>query len=265
MLRALSELTRLSTISDLGKKVEGIKFNATLPVTIKIKEQITKSEFLLDIGNKKQIKTKSELPLELGKRYWGVLKEHPQTKSISISKLLKQPHFFQNLKNSKLPIVKEQNIDYILKSQNPKEVMKEFLLDNLSKATSRHQFLTISSMVHALEQNVFSFVMTNNKKESILQFRTKKSKKDHSKDKDKRVEEQSIEFYAAFENLGPIEGEVEIVGEEKRLTLYVHYENSLNFLKEELVNLNLQTFLYKKEGKIYPFFEYPSSLLDLKG
>ncbi len=266
MLRALSELSRLSGIAELGKKIDSssIKFNATLPVTIKIKEIIREKEFLLDIGNKKEIKTKSEIPLERGKKYWGVLKEHPKTKAIMISNLFKQPQILQqNSKKLQLPLMNMDDLEHIFSEQKPKEVMKFTLLTKLANSNSRHEFLSLSNMLQALNENVFSFILSQNSKEGVIQFRARREKKRaNKKDKESDVK---IDFYAAFENLGPIQGVIELVGEERRLTLYIQYENSLEFLKKELNNLDLQTFLYKKEGNIYPLFEYQSSLLDLKG
>jgi len=51
----------------------------------------------------------------------------------------------------------------------------------------------------------------------------------------------------------------------RKLSLYLYYENSLKFLEKELKSLDLEGFLYKKEGKISPLYEYGESLLDVKG
>ncbi len=263
MLRALSELTRLSGISDLGGKVEGIKFNATLPITIKVKEQLKPKEFLLDIGRREQIKTKSELPLDVGKKYWGVLRENQQTKQISLSNLLKQPTHLQHSKNSIFPSMTIKELREVLESKNPKESLKFNLLTKLANTTSKQEFLQLTNSLNALQENIFTMVLTQNHKESFLQFKKRRSKSKRAESNFK--ESVIIDFYAAFENLGPIEGVVEMIEGEMRLKLFIFYENSLIFLQKRLKDLDLQTFLYKKEGNISPLYEYPSSLLDVKG
>jgi len=120
-------------------------------------------------------------------------------------------------------------------------------------------------MLNVLQDNLFSFVFTHNQKETLFQFRKQKSKKKDKNLSNEEEEKGSIEFYAAFENLGPVEGVIELIDGMSRLTLYLFYENSLVFLKSQLQNLDLETNLYQKKGKIFPLHEFGNSLLDLKG
>ncbi|RUM65870.1 MAG: hypothetical protein DSZ06_04340 [Sulfurospirillum sp.] len=266
MIRVLSELSRLNSISNLGKVVKGeINFNTTLPISIKVKEQVKSNLFMLDIGRKEQIQTKSELPLDVGKKYWGILKQEPKSKSVSISNLFIQPKILQSKLDQGNLRFDIQTLKNVLESNNPKETIKQNLLHQLSTATSKEQFLLTTNLLNALQDNLFSFVLTHNQKETFFQFKKQKSKKREKKDQQDDNQNGSIEFYAAFENLGPLEGVVELIDGISHLTIYLFYENSLEFLKNELKNLSFETNLYKKKGKIYPLYEYGNSLLDLKG
>jgi len=74
-----------------------------------------------------------------------------------------------------------------------------------------------------------------------------------------------IDFYAAFEHIGPVEGVVEVHGDIRRLTLYLYYEESLVFLQKELEALDFEGRLLPKKAQITPLYEPVSSLLDIKG
>jgi len=74
-----------------------------------------------------------------------------------------------------------------------------------------------------------------------------------------------MDFYAGFSNLGPVEGVVEVKKDIKTLSLYLYYENSLEFLKRELNSIDMQVKLYKKDSSIEPLFNLAPSLLDIRG
>ena len=65
--------------------------------------------------------------------------------------------------------------------------------------------------------------------------------------------------------MGPVEGVVSVVGDERRVSLSLFYEESLEFLKNELEHLDLEGVLYKKDKQIEPLYELATSLLDLRG
>ena len=139
--------------------------------------------------------------------------------------------------------------------------MKFGLLEKMAHATSKQEFMTLSNMLQAINENVFTMLLAHDNKETLFQFKKRKSK-DKS---DEKSEDSKIDFYVAFENLGPIEGVVEVIDGVRKLSLYLYYENSLKFLEQELKNLDLEALLYKKKGKITPLYEYGESLLDVKG
>ena len=76
-------------ISKLGKilktlnRLEGIKeFNATLPVKIEVKKEINPIRYLIKLGNR-EIETKSNLPLVVGKKYFAQIKEFKSSSILS--------------------------------------------------------------------------------------------------------------------------------------------------------------------------------------
>jgi hypothetical protein len=102
-------------------------------------------------------------------------------------------------------------------------------------------------------------VLKEGEQNTMFQFKKRKKSNNEAKD------DAKVDFYAAFEHLGPVEGVVSVVGDERKLSLSLFYEDSLEFLKNELGNLDLEGLLYKKDSTIEPLFELSTSLLDVKG
>jgi hypothetical protein len=258
MIHALGALAKIEAI--LAKiDPTTIKFNTTLPLTVDVKKELAPQKFLLQIGNK-EMTTKSMQELEVGKAYWGIMKEDVKLKAHTLTQLLQKPHLLQSQKRL-FPTFNPQQLEALLESEKPKEMMKFILLEKMAQATSKQEFMSLSNMLQALHENVFTFVMTHQQKETLFQFK-KRPNKNH---KNQEEDEVKIDFYAAFEHLGPVEGVVEVIEGVRKLSLYLYYENSLKFLQKELKSLDLEGFLYKKEGKITPLYEYGQSLLDVKG
>ena len=257
----LGNLSPLAKIENILAKINSstIKFDKILPVNIDVKEKLEAKTYLLQVG-KKEMTTKSMVDLEVGKQYWGVMKEDAKLKSLSLSQLLEKPQLLQG-KKSLLPNLSLQKLEQLLTSENPKEAMKFGLLEKMTNATSKQEFMTLSNMLQAVNENVFTMLLAHDNNETLFQFKKRKSKESDDASK----EDVKIDFYAAFANLGPIEGVVEVIDGVRKLSLYLYYENSLKFLEKELKSLDLEGFLYKKEGKITPLYEYGESLLDVKG
>ena len=254
----INSIKALAKLDALANSTKITRFNSLLPMKIDVVENLMNGKYKLLIGTK-LLETKSNLKLEVGESYWGEMKEDMKTKNLSLSNLLKQPKLLKHLKH--IPKFSTEKLADILTKENPKLELKTTLLEHLSKSTSKSEFMTTTSMVNALEQNVFTFVMSQNGKEAIFQFK-KRSPKKSSKTE---LENTKIDFYAAFENLGPVEGVVEVKDEVKSLSLYLYYENSVKFLLRELNNLDFNAKIYKKDKKIEPLFYVSPNLLDIRG
>jgi len=235
-------------ISQVGKILKATnrlnmptEFNATLPIDIVVKKQLNPIRFLLQLG-KKEVETKSYTPLEVGAKYKA---EILQTDSkIEIKNLTKLPNIF-----NKFPDTIEYSIDDLLKD-NPLESNKKyksFLLNHLANATTKDEFLFYSQMLLAFNQEIKHLFIKDEKK-ALIQFKHKKRK---------------INFYAYFENLGPIGGEIYLT-DEIYMILMVEFQNSFSFLTKYTNELNFNITI--KNEKTKPLFEIEenNSLLNLK-
>jgi len=253
MIRSISKLAK---INSLLNEIKITKFNSLLPIKIDVLNKLESGKYQLLVGSK-PLETKSDMKLDVGESYWGVMKDDPHL-GIILSRLLKQPKLLKNMPY--LPKLNYEDFEAILNSPNLKKNYKLFLLDHLQKASSRSEFLTTVSMIEALNNGVFTFILPYYGQENIFQFKKSPS----SKKNQKRNDLEKIDFYVAFSNLGPIQGEIEVKNDIRTLKLYVYYESSLELLKNNKKELDMKIFLYKKD-KILPFFEAVPSLLDIRG
>ncbi len=254
----ITQIANLAKIDTLLANLKTTRFNSILPVTINVVEKKPQNEYLLLVG-KKEITTKSAKELDVGAKYWGVMKEEPENHRITLSQLLKKPKYLQMQRKSFLPQLNEAKLQELITKENPKSELKAMLLDKLSTAVNKNEFMTITSMIAALNENVFTMVLKEGEQNTMFQFKKRKKSNNEAKD------DAKVDFYAAFEHLGPVEGVVSVVGDERKLSLSLFYEDSLEFLKNELGNLDLEGLLYKKDSTIEPLFELSTSLLDVKG
>jgi len=235
-------------ISQVGKILKATnrlnmptEFNATLPLTITVKKQLNPIRYILQLG-KKEVETKSYTPLEVGAKYKA---EILQTESkIEIKNLTKLPNIF-----NKFPETIKYTIDDLLKD-NPlesNEKYKSFLLNHLANASNKDEFLFFSQMLLAFNQEIKHLFIKDEKK-AIIQIKQRKRK---------------LQFYAYFENLGAIGGEIYLT-DEIYLILMVEFQNSFSFLKKYTNELNFNITI--KNEKIKPLFEIQenNSLINLK-
>jgi len=220
-------------ISDVGKilkalnKFEGIgEFNTSLPVKIEIKNQLDELNYLINLGNKKNLITKSKIKLLPGK-YFASIKE--LNGFIQIKDLKSLP---------KLAILLEKiNFDF-----KEKHLDKNTTMYQLANAISKEEFLFFTNILLAMQKRIYHYII-NDKKKALLQYKYSKNK---------------LKFYSVFNNLGEIEGEIYL----NSVNIYSPYKEVLNLIEENknLINLNIQTFL--KQTK--PLFEFNENLINLK-
>ena len=147
---------------------------------------------------------------------------------------------------------KEDGIDGA--NDNPPSKVKASLLDELSKTADKHDFNLISSVAVAVNKEAFTFVLDEN---NVVQFRKKG---------EEGLNAKTVEFYGAFETLGPVGGTLTYTGDQTLLSLDVEFESTYKFLKEALSEL---TFFDGKnisiKTGIKEIFEIKTSLLDTTG
>jgi hypothetical protein len=257
----IGQIAQIAKIENLLANLKTARFNAVLPVTIDVlkKSEKNANEYQLQIGNK-EIMTKSAKELDVGAKYWGVMKEDKDLGTLNLSQLLKKPKLLQMQRKNFLPELNDKTLQNLISKENPKAELKSVLLEKLSQSVSRNEFMTLTNMISALEHNVFTMVMKEDNQSTMFQFKKrKKARGEHSS------EDAKIDFYAAFEHLGPVEGVVTVIGDERRLSMSLFYEESVRFLKKELDYLDLEGILYKKDTNIEPIYQLSAALLDTKG
>ena len=220
-------------ISKLGKvlktlnRLEGIKeFNATLPVKIEVKKEINPIRYLIKLGNR-EIETKSNLPLIVGKKYFAQIKEYKS--SIQISNLKPYPEILEILE--KIPF-KEKLIKF----------SKEEILHHLANSNSKTEFIFYTNLLLAFNEKIH-YLIINEKKKALMQYKYSKNR---------------VKFYAVYTHLGEIKGEITT----DSLTIYSPYMATLRLIELYKDELNLNLILKQKEVK--QLFNFSENLLNLK-
>jgi hypothetical protein len=220
-------------ISKLGKvlktlnRLEGIKeFNATLPVKIEVKKEINPIRYLIKLGNR-EIETKSNLPLIVGKKYFAQIKEYKS--SIQISNLKPYPEILEILE--KIPF-KEKLIKF----------SKEEILHHLANSNSKTEFIFFTNLLLAFNEKIRHLII-NEKKKALMQYKYSKNR---------------VKFYAVFTHLGEIEGEIT----SNSLTIHSPYKATLRLIEQYKDELNLNVFL--KQTEVKQLFYFSENLLNLK-
>ncbi len=255
----IAQLTQLARVDTLLGKLATARFNALLPVNIEVLQKQPDQRYRLLVGTK-PVETRSEMPLEVGSKYWGVMREHPQSHAITLSGLLQKPKLLQKSGMvSFLPDFTPEKLAAVLSEKSPKAQMKLMLLEHMTEAKSKQEFMTLANMITALNQDVFTMLLRYGDQKRLFQFKKRRHQSETSS------QDGMIDFYAAFEHIGPVEGVVEVHGDIRRMTLYLYYSQSLAFLEQQLPALGFDGRLLPAKKRIAPLYEPVSSLLDIKG
>ncbi|PAF52519.1 hypothetical protein [Helicobacter sp. 13S00477-4] len=252
MLEQIASIAHLNTLSS---ELKGdISFNATLPLLLKVLGKDKNGEYILTLGNK-TIRTKSHKELLIGQKYWANM-SRSSVGAIILSDLIRQPKMIEVIEKSPLKFILS-DLEKILKEskKEPLEAYKDFLIDKFANAQNRYDFLNLGNLLLSLHKNVLSFVISDSNKDGLIQIKPSKFKK------------QSLEFYAIYPHLGPLEGKVYLNDSGVSAWIYVSYESVKKILerhKGELSGFDSVNIEVKK-SIIEPLFEFEEGLLDVKG
>jgi len=241
----------------LLSKLSVIEVNALLQLGIKVLKKEGSNSFLIQLGRHK-FTTKSNTSLETGKEYWVQMS---QTKDgiIQLKHLHPKPLLLQKFSPIKYS---EGLFDSISKESKPLENIKNQIMQTLVATNSKDEFATLTQMLLSIHNGVFTLHITDNGKKMLLQMRKGKRKSNE-------FNKESIEFYAAMNNLGPIEGEIILVNRSKHLKLRLYYPRSVELLKKYCTNIEgfSSIDILATETQILPFWDGVNllSLLDIKG
>ncbi len=251
MITAISEIARFESLfSNLRTN-----FNATLPISLKVLKEVDLNRFILQMG-KREVETKSLIPLKEGEIYWGEFKTSKGV--VQISNLLQKPSF-----EKKKEIFSEnlffdlKDLEEIFSDSKASLKFKENILNKMSISSNREDFAQLGNMLLAFENGVFFIPLKIEDRRYFFQFKNKQKK-------DKVKKEFTTFFYASFENLGPVRGVIEVGENYRRLRLYTYFEKSADFLKKEMKNLDMQSEIFVSKN-IEALFNLENRLLDIKG
>ncbi len=148
--------------------------------------------------------------------------------------------------------------DSVESKETPSSKIKSEVLKEMSKTESKEQFQIMSNLALNLNRNGFTmFVKGEDGKDGVLQFRKKAGGV---------LTPKTVEFYSAFEHLGPIAGEISQFGDQTYLSMEVEFESTMKALASTMSQLE---FFDKKNVSvrhgIKQLFDLKSSLLNLVG
>ncbi len=236
MMNTISKLSKLD--SNANNKAP-MRFNGSLPITIEVLKTLDMDRYKLLLGTK-EFTTKSKKKLEHKAKYWGSFGEG-KAGIVTISNLVKKPDFLQRDEGF-LDIELSEFLAQISQVSSPISTFKEWVIESLaSDDTKKEKFLILSDMLLALKKNIIHLPLRHNEKTTLLQM---------------KLEPNYIEFYCAFENLGPMRG---VIGK-KVFNLEVLYETTCYFLKK----LDIATHI-SITNPIEPLYSLDKLMLDLKG
>ncbi|WP_353662275.1 hypothetical protein [Hydrogenimonas sp. SS33] len=248
-------LTPVKAAQAVLSRMAAIEINAILQTGIEVLDKEAQGRFLIRMGQH-TFTTKSETPLLPGRAYWvdmaqtkeGIIQlHHPHPKPLLLQKS------FQNLFDEGL-------LKTFAKKEHPSASLKEHLLHALSAATSKEQFQNLTQLLLSLHHGVVTIPVEKEGRRALLQMRRRKREGD--------LNQKSVEFYAAMNNIGPVEGRISQGGGKRHLTLSLFYPKSVALLERHAKELEgfdrVEIGLNKSD--IAPFWDASSTtLLDIKG
>ncbi|WP_457592743.1 hypothetical protein [Hydrogenimonas sp.] len=248
-------LTPLHAAHRILSGLAKVEINALLQMGIKVLEKKGDGTFLIQLG-RHTLQTKSEAPLIPGREYWVDMQQGKEG-AIRLTKLHPKPLLLE--KEGFVPLGRDF-LSNLSAEEDPAGGAKERLMQMMASAQSKEQFHTLGQLLLSLHQGVLTIPIEERGKRMLLQMRRGK--------KNETLKQKSVEFYAAFNNLGPIEGAIVRQGEKSIVNMEVFYPKTahlLNSFKEELsgfsrISVSLRT------SPITPFWESDTlGLLDIRG
>lgn len=184
-------ISRILNITQVIKNLDNqAHYNNTLPLLLQIIDK-TKSGYLLKLGNK-TIEAKSTAQLQIGSKYWAIIKEN-KNGEILISNLINRPKIIDAIKDSSIKFDISE-IKEALRDSRFIQNLRDNLEQNIINTNSKDDFLFLINSLMALNKKIINLVIKDKNKEMLLQIKKRKNEK--------------IEFSAIFNNLGIINGSI---------------------------------------------------------
>ncbi|WP_456383441.1 hypothetical protein [Hydrogenimonas sp.] len=249
-------LTPVKAAQALLGRLAAIEVNALLQLGIEVLEKQDHQRFLIRMGQH-TFTTKSDTPLVPGREYWV---EMAQTREgiVHLRRLHPKPLF---LGKKYPPDLDRELFDALTDGSAPGERFKKHLLHTLASTETKEEFQNILQLLLSLHHGIFTLPIGKKWKKTLFQFRS-------GKKKSANLNKNSVEFYAAMNNLGPVRGTIFHKDDRMSLSIELFYPKSLKLLEREKDELRRfdRIEIRLAEEFILPMWENEKSgLLDIKG
>ena len=244
----INTIANVSSVVSKAEASQNLRFNSSLPISITVLEVMSRDRYKLLLGNR-EFTTRSLKKLDKNAKYWGNFGESKDG-IITISGLLKKPSCLQGNEEFFDIDVKEFLKEY-KEFDYPSRNYKNWILSNLAmRDIDKTLFQTFTYMLLAQNESVIHLPFKSYKKPILVQFQASFDK--------------TIEFYLAYENLGPIKGVLKKENDTISMEIKILFEKSFYFLKRELNQLKIDINM-KIDKNIQPLFDIDMLMLDIKG
>ena len=248
-------LTPVQAARAVLERIASIEINALLQIGVEVVQKRPDGLYTIRMG-RHTFTSRSDTPLQEGHGYWAQMVQTKegivQLKRLHPKPLLLQKNFEEAIPHDLFAKLRDTN--------EPMHTMKEQLLQAMAHAPNKESFQNLTQLLLSLHAGVLTIPWKREGRRALLQMRQRKREED--------LNRKRIEFYAAMNNLGPIEGTVLEVENVRILNLSLHYSRSVTLLEKR--KGELQGFdrveIVLKEAKIAPFWDASgTSLIDIKG
>jgi hypothetical protein len=241
-----------------------IKYGSKLPLTMEILERLDPLNYLLQMDGKKAL-SESEKQLEPGMRYWGEV-VHKRGEKYVIKNLIKQPQFFRQIQDNAYVDARKVLEAFTSNSKTPFETrFKKEIINQMASTNNRDEFIFLNQLLLSMENNVISIPVHFEDRSALFQYKYRREKKK----KEEIDEVKTLDFYAAFDTLGPMKGKLIYYQNQVDLNIEVNFPISKKFLlenlgiSEQLKNMNI--IIKVIETEIQPLYSFTqNNLLDLR-
>ncbi|BDY12214.1 hypothetical protein [Hydrogenimonas cancrithermarum] len=248
-------LTPVQAAQKIVGNLAKIEVNALLQLGIEVLKRQNDGTFLIKMGQH-TFTTKSETALEPGREYWVEMQQSKEG-IVHLKRPMPKPLLFKAVNHTAF---EPGFLERLAREEDPASALKEQLLQALAAAPSKEQFQTLTQLLLSLHQGILSIPLRKSGKKMLLQMR--------KRGQNGSLNQKSVEFYAAMNNIGPLSGTIVQRGHQKDLRLELHYPKSVRLLKERSAFLkgfeNVDIGL--APAPVKPFWETEQpGLLDIKG
>jgi hypothetical protein len=218
--------------------------------SIDVLSSLTDGKYTIKLGDK-TLTAQSQKPLEQGSSYW--VQYNTKEQQPKLTNITKIPLIFDKLKNMQTTLTPRE-FQTLLETKNPLKSLSNTLLEKLSTATTKEEFTNLSNLLLSLHNHVMSIPMRYENYFALLQFKKRYNTK---------TKKKQIDFYAAFELLGPISGVISFEESTTEVHLNVAFEKTKYFLEDDMKNFSHAIHISLQEN-IQPLYELTNNaLLDI--